>query len=911
MGRINEVLEFLIQFEKEGERGISAKVLSERMKLDRATVSRYLNNLYKDGLVDKVEGRPVLYFVKNKEYKSEEEICDSNNNKYDNTLDRLVGADLSLQVPIQQAKAAILYPPIGLHTIILGETGVGKSMFAEAMYDFAKESKVIGEKSPFIRFNCADYADNPQLVNAQIFGVKKGAYTGADKDRDGLLKQADGGILFLDEIHRLSPQGQEMLFTFIDKGVFRPLGDTENLVKVNVQIIAATTEDPKSYLLKTFTRRIPMTITLPPLRLRSLGERYKLLEEFIKEESKRLGESIYFNRNALKSFLLYECSNNIGQLKSDIQLACAKAFLNFKSNNKSIIIIDQSDLQGPVKRGIMKLKEKRTEIDKLFHHIDDVIKFSFKDKEDKGKNNEQLYSAGENDLFYSVIENKLEELKNKGLKEDEIKEILNVDIEDYFRKYMSSLSGSFRKEEIRKIVEEKILDIAEKSVNYAAKRLNREYDEKVYFGLALHLQGSVERILNGDKIYHPKLNSIRSDYKDEFMVAMEVAKIIEDEFSIEVSLDEIGYITMFLKDTSKELEKERENRVGVLVIMHGESTATSMVEVANKLIGDNYVKGLDMPLSMKAEDMLIYVKEKVKELDRGKGVIILADMGSLINFGDIIKEETGINIKTVDMVTTLTVIEAGRKAIVGRDLENIYRSCKNLNSYGLTIEKEISRKKGLAIITTCFTGEGSAEKIKNIIEENIIDKDKVKVIPVDIIDNDRFYKKLDNLKDEYEIVAIVGTVDMHVDYIPFITFPELLGENGINNINSLISEEINYSKVTESLKTQIKDIDSYKLTSDIKRAIKNIEDNLNLKIEKDAKIGVFMHLCFLVDKLNKKGAETPYVGLNEYRDNHNKEFIMVKNSLKILDSTYNINIGENEIAYIVKMVLNNSRINEN
>lgn len=208
----------------------------------------------------------------------------------------------------------------------MGETGVGKSMFAEAMYYFAKESHILNEKSSFIRFNCADYADNPQLVIAQIFGVKRGAFTGADRDKDGLLKKANGGILFLDEIHRLSPQGQEMLFTFIDKGIFRPLGETEKFEEASVQIIAATTENPKSYLLQTFTRRIPMTIVLPPLRERTIEERYALLEEFIKSESLRLKKSIYVNKNALISFLLYDCCNNIGQLRSDIQLSCAKAF---------------------------------------------------------------------------------------------------------------------------------------------------------------------------------------------------------------------------------------------------------------------------------------------------------------------------------------------------------------------------------------------------------------------------------------------------------------------------------------------------------------------------------------------------------------------------------------------------------
>lgn len=911
MSKIDDILKAAIELEEKQHKGITASELSDYMELDRANISRYLNKLYADGKLEKKEGRPVIYNVKDKGVNVDKEKVlsdkETKNLMKESTLDELVGADSSLQVPIQQAKAAILYPPTGLHTIILGETGVGKSMFAEAMYSFAKESQILDEQAPFVRFNCADYADNPQLVIAQIFGVKKGAFTGAEADKDGLLKKADGGILFLDEIHRLSPQGQEMLFTFIDKGFFRPLGETEKQISVKLQIIAATTEDPKSYLLKTFTRRIPMTIILPPLRSRSLKERYELLEEFIRAESLRLGESIYFNKNALMSFLLYDCSNNIGQLKSDLQLSCAKAFLNYKSNLKKIIIVEQQDLQSRVKKGIMKLKDYRAELDNLFNDLDDIICFSFKDK---GKKKileiEKEMESGDNSYFYTVIENKVEELKRQGLEEGEISDILNLDIEEYFRKYISSLKGSFRKEEISKIVNDKIIDIVESSLAYAAKRLNREFDEKVYFGLALHLQGSIERIMNGRKIYHPKLNAIKTNYSDEFMVAMEMARIIEKKFGIEISLDEIGYITMFLAANPSKLYKEDDSKVGVLVIMHGRATATSMVEVANTLIGeDDSVKALDMPLTMKAEVMYDSVKEKIKEMDEGKGVIILADMGSLVNFGDMVKEETGITTRTVDMVSTLAVIEAGRKALNGRDINSIYNSCVEINRYGLKNNNISYEKKSLAIVTTCFTGEGSAEKLKNVIEEKIDKEGLIRVIPMNIIDKDEFYKNLEKLKEQYAILAVVGTVNLFTDKIPFISAAEIFTEAGLGNLNNLVNDELNYLNIGESLKTQIKSINCHDLINDCRSALCEIEGDLNLKIAEDVKLGIIMHLCFLVDKLKKNGKETPFVGLNQYIDENNKEFIMIRKALKLLEINYQINIADNDLAYIVKMVKNN------
>ncbi|MGL5648468.1 MAG: sigma 54-interacting transcriptional regulator [Clostridium sp.] len=901
MKRIDQVLEGLIKLSGEERRGISAIELSKAMNLDRATISRYLNDLFKDNKVTKIEGRPVLYKEMQVEKDEEEVSVDLERN----CLDSLVGADESLQVPIQQAKAAIFYPPNGLHTLILGETGVGKSMFAEAMYGFAKESKTLNEDSPFVRFNCADYSENPQLLISQIFGVKRGAFTGADKDRDGLLKQADGGIIFLDEIHRLSPQGQEMLFTFIDKGSFRPLGESEKEIRAQVQIIAATTEEPKSYLLKTFTRRIPMTITLPPLKERTLKERYKLLEEFIKNESLRLSNEIYFDKNALISFLLYECTNNIGQLKSDIQLSCAKAFLNFKSKSKNVIIIEQQDLQSNVKRGIMKLKDHRSEIDKLFKNLNDVISFSYKEeKNSKAFALEEAVRKNDIEYFYNVIEEKVDSLKKEGLDEEHIKDILNVDIDSYFNKYMSSFKSNFRKAEILKIADEKVLDIVEKGLEYASEKLNREYDEKIYYGLALHMQGSIERIRNGNRIYHPKLNYIKSKFKDEFMIAMDIAKMVEDSFMIDVTLDEIGYITMFLNSNVNEGNKDLEKTVGVLIIMHGISTATSMAEVANTLIGEEYIEALDMPLTMKAEEMLERVKKRIREIDRGKGVIVLADMGSLVNFGDILKEEIGVDIRTIDMVSTLTAIDVGRKALCGRDIDSIYRSCRNIQVY--SYENSIKGiRKELAIITTCFTGEGSAERLRDVIEEKIYIKDRVRVIPIDILDKERFFNNIEELKKDYTIVAIVGAVNMYAEGIPFVSAVEVFTEEGISRLNSLVSEEIQYDHIGETLKSQISDIDSYRLVEEIKSLLVDIEGKLCVKINSDVKLGILMHTCFLVDKLKKNGKETPFVGLNEYRNEYNKEFILVKGAFKRIEVEYEINIGDNEIAYIVRMILNN------
>ena len=236
-------------------KGIDANTLASMLNISRANVSHVLNTLCKEGKVSKSNGRPVLFYIN--------ESLSSLKNK--TNLDKLANNNISLKDAIEHAKASILYPPNGMNCLILGETGVGKSMFAYLMHEYAIEMQVKNIDSPFITFNCADYSNNPQLLTSQLFGVKKGAYTGAEIDKIGLIEKANNGILFLDEIHRLPPEGQEALFTFLDTGLFRRVGDHENR-QSNALIISATTENPDSTLLKTFTRRIPMTITIPALK---------------------------------------------------------------------------------------------------------------------------------------------------------------------------------------------------------------------------------------------------------------------------------------------------------------------------------------------------------------------------------------------------------------------------------------------------------------------------------------------------------------------------------------------------------------------------------------------------------------------------------------------------------------------
>lgn len=106
--------------------------------------------------------------------------------------------------------------------------------------------------APFITVNCAQYADNPELLTSHLFGHVTGAFTGADTNKMGAFEAAANGFLFLDEVHRLSAEGQEKLFTFLDQGIIYRMGESNNPISVNCRLAFATTEEVGSTFLTTF-----------------------------------------------------------------------------------------------------------------------------------------------------------------------------------------------------------------------------------------------------------------------------------------------------------------------------------------------------------------------------------------------------------------------------------------------------------------------------------------------------------------------------------------------------------------------------------------------------------------------------------------------------------------------------------
>lgn len=911
-----------------GKVGFSASEISEELNILRNNVSMELNVLLKQNKIIKIKGRPVLYLDREKiediiGYKLENQCVEiddikdiikkSNNSikdKYGNNskdlkdpFNLLIGVNSGLKNQIEQAKAAMLYPPNGLHTLIVGQTGVGKTLFASMMYNYAKFSERLDKEAPFIVFNCADYYNNPQLLISQIFGHIKGAFTGADEEKSGLVEKANNGILFLDEIHRLPPEGQEMIFYFMDTGTFNKLGESNRKRKANVLIIGATTEDPSSSLLKTFVRRIPIIINIPSLDERPIKDRLDIVKFLLCNEAYRVNKRIKLEADVVKALIGSSSYGNVGQMKSNIQLICAKGFLN-SIDNKDEIEIKFNALPSEIKNGLFNLLGKRNEVEELSNYLDSKLIIT-----PSGYLNlieEDRYEPPFN--LYKIIEDKSNILKCEGVDDDFIKQYIttdiNIHIKSFYDKFMDNESS---KEKILKIVDVDIVEFAEKVKELVESSLKRKFNNRFLYAFSLHISAFLSRAKKNKPLKYVDIESVIKNNPNEFKVSMEIKSMIKERFSVDVPEMEVIYLTLLISTINVE---QNLKHVSVLVVAHGLSTASSMVDVAKKLLGEGIVEAIDMPLDVSPKEVLEQITDKVKEINTGKGVLLLVDMGSLATFANIITEKTGIEVKSIDMVSTPLVLEAVRKCNRhDMNLNSVYDYLKDFRGYAVIDSIKNDGEKKEAIVTVCSTGHGAAEKLKQLVQ-GVIDTvihEEIEVIPIGVND---INSKLNLIEEKYNIIAVVGIMNPNID-APFISIEELIAGNGENILikairnheiivdNTLTNNIVIKDLCIDTLKQFLTFLNPFKIISVLIKFVDIIQDDLKIKCEKAKYISLIIHVGCALERMVIDN------GLIYTEDNTLLDARKIEALRKANDYIYkslNIKLSDSEIYYIVDMI---------
>lgn len=885
---------------------INAESLSNELNVKRNTISHYLNELVRDGRVIKISTRPVIFLARDvvqkqvglqnikSEYKSLRDMFEDIPKEKD-VFREVIGSKESLYGPIRQLKAAAHYPNVGLPVLLTGPTGSGKSFLARKYFDYSVNKGYIKKGKKFVQLNCAEYADNPELLASLLFGYKKGSFTGADVDRKGLFDEADGGMLFLDEIHRLDSKGQEKLFGYLDNHTITPLGSTKDIHEVNVRFICATTEDIRSNFLKTFIRRIPVQIEIPSLMDRPNKEKEQLILSFYFDEAKKVEKKLYVSKQVLNILLNHNYSSNVGQLKNIVTISVANALSKISNSKLHEITINLSELPYhflELSRGLANFNDMVQELICI----------------DSSKN---LLEVGDIQDEIGPIEQACVKLEAKLEVTQDVGELL-----DYCLMQIEKLCDCLMYKDIPKG--------GSLPLNFIRDFFNTELG-RIEDINRLKLLGNVSIVVS-NYFYHKQFEKRGSDSNIQYYlqilanedpylnnIVLELLSSIENKLNLTLNdFDRIFINAYFLS-----VKYEKTSRaIRSIVLAHGYSTASSIADVINKIMGEKIFDAFDMPVDIEVSEIGVKLTQYIEQQNINKGLLLLVDMGSLEGILKYISSEVNFPIGIITNVSTQTALAVAEKIVLDNSLEEIIDYVEENISQKTEILYLVEIKNKL-IITCCQTGIGTAERIRILLEESLPKNLDVKIISYDyrdLIDEE----KIKVLRKSFDILMIMGTSEIDITGIPYIGLEDLISESktdvleevlqkidsnlDIEQINSNILRNFSLERVLNSLTI----LDVQTVMKNIDAMMCEYEKLSGKKLSNQVKMALYVHVSCLVERLIRQEGLQTYPNKKIFSSLDVKPILEnIKIAVSVIENIYSVKIPEPELGYIYDILLLN------
>lgn len=877
--------------------------IAKALNAKRNTVSLYLNQLTNEEKLVKIETRPVHflhrasfekenYKLKKSVYQSVTKLEQENSNQ--DLLKRFVQINPSLKESIERVRAAVLYPNGGLPLLINGESGTGKSYLVSLINRFCRTHKLIKKSAPFITINCAQYADNPELLTSNLFGYKKGAFTGADEDREGAFVEADGGILFLDEVHRLGPKGQEKLFTYLDQGIVYPVGETKKGKRVHVRLCFATTEDLDTSFLTTFTRRIPVKITLPPLSQRSKEERLNLVYTLFNNEQKKIAKPLSISDQVLDMLANYQPTGNIGDLKNAIKLTIARANADQKDNetitltayNLPLDVLNKSKVEvyHPSSKPIMITNETE---------VDDLIERNFPEK--------KIFLNSLNKLLkvYEQSDDNLAECESK------LKQIV----------YQLFDSLLFEKNNSDHIP---LLSYVIDGVNHLFEQMKTAYQLKIsnnaVYAVSYYLferqkfQWSSEETKNQKALV--KLNKdVRQRYLDIYVYVTKLINLIKTNLDIE--LNEVDYIFLTIYLNKLEIITKT-GLIKAIVIAHGYATAGSIANVVNRLLGAHTLDAFDMPINVSTQEIADKIIDYTENNDVTHGLIILVDMGSLKEIETLFPRQINAPILLINNVSTLLALTVGESILKKRNFRKISQLVKQTGEIEIKLTyPETSKQK--VILTTCYSGIGTATHVARLLERCLPNK-KIKIVPYDF-QALKDTHEVGIIKKMYEVVGIIGTENPSINGIDFIYLEQILSDKDTAKLSDWLKTAFSNQEIETILNNLVKNfsleqtinmvtiLDAPKVIENITIFIQELERRFSITLSSQKKFTLYVHVSYLIERLIRKEANNlDYDYEKSFSQKYANELSKIKAAFSVISDNYSVKIPQSELIYIDQIV---------
>lgn len=884
------------------DKRFTAGGIAQALNAKRNTVSLYLNQLTNEHKLVKVQTRPVRfihraqfeksnYALKKDTYATVAQLEQENNNQ--DILKSFAQINPSLKESVERVRAAVLYPNNGLPLLITGESGTGKSYLVGLINRFCRTNKLIKTTAPFVTVNCAQYADNPELLTSNLFGYKKGAFTGADQDHDGAFVEANGGILFLDEVHRLGPKGQEKLFTYLDQGLVYPVGETSHGKRVSVRLCFATTEKVENNFLTTFMRRIPVKISLPPLSQRSREERLNLIYTLLCNEQREIAKPITVSDQVLEMLANYLPVGNIGDLKNAVKLTIARANADAKKANKLTL----TAYNLPVDVLMRSKTESYLSAKKPLQITDetepaDLIARSFPEKKIFLHSLERLLTT------YEQSNNHLPNCESK------LKQI----VYQLFDTLLFEKNASKQLPLLSYVIEH-LKHLFEQLQNAYQLQVsgNAIYAISYYLFERQKIQWNIDEVRQKNAL-HSLYQEVRQRYPEVYAYVGKLLLLIKN--NLEIELNEVDYI--FLSIYLNKLEIiTKTGLIKAIVLAHGYATAGSIANVVNAHTLDAF----DMPINVSTQQIANKIIDYSENNDVSHGLIILVDMGSLQEIEKLFPRQLDAPLLLINNVSTSLALTVGESILQKRSFREIGQLAQQKSKVEIKLTYPAKRRQQV-ILTTCYSGIGTATHVARLLERCMPSSSKIKIIPYDYqaLKDPHKVKVVNKM---YDVIGIVGTENPEIPGLDFIHLEKILSDKGTAKLQKWLTKSFTVPEIKLIMNNLVKNfslertinmvtiLDAPKVIENITIFLQELERRFSISLSNQKKFTLYVHISYLIERLirkEKNDLDPEYA--KTYAHKYATDLKIIKAAFCVIIDNYNVKIPVSELIYIDQIIFN-------
>lgn len=876
-----------------GEAGqFTAHHIGGQLHISRSLASLYLNELVKENQIMKVNSRPV-YFLHRKAMEELYQIEFQEDDFYDleevrryilnyspdnGDYSGLVGGDRSLNPYIRQIRESFEYPPSGLPVIVHGEKGVGKKLLCSTIYDNCVKKGILEEGTQLVKLEFSPH--NSQSLGQKLFGTR---------EKQGIIDRHNRLVLMLCGSQHMSVEFQERLCSLMETARDISGGAGKHQEKQIRYFILCDTE-PEQALGERLIKHIPVTVRIPNFKERSLEEKEELVIHFIRREGERLEASIKISSVVLRALVSGDYSQNMDDLKGVIQLICAGA-LKASVNKKEIVIHSYSLPEHILETMPIATDEDIAYINTASYKRSDQFAFisnylarifkPFHQKKDfKGSFQESKHSF---DLLveYLSFKQRVPPEKIQGM-ETFLANLFEVIVKKKFVNLPSGFCFNLAK------------------VMYIGSLYRSSFDKWIQKHKAM-IDGA--------------LSSMRANCVREALIVDEMVRLIRT--NLEVEADEILTMMMIIYLYHYNIHV-RQCRILGIIVCHGYSTATSIADAVNALLGTYVFDAMDMPLDTSADQVKKFIIQRLERMQHQTDVIVMVDTGSLEQLGDCLSAEVNCNMGIINNVSTRLALDVGSHIVRKPDTQ-IQTILEKVSANSRTSFRIISRRKNSAILFTSESGFHMASRMRDLFESSFTDRLPVELEVCDFNQLVSCGPELDCFKNR-DVLFITGTTNPHVKGYAFVALEDIISGNNIRLIMNRLSRFLDMDQLNEALDLLRKNftlqnvvgyltiLNPKILLDSVSQAVGTLQDYLNRRFGGKILIGIYIHVCCLVERLVTKSAISEFERLEDFEREHGEFIQYVNQSFQELSKSYNVTIPVSEIAYLYDFIVEDGQL---